>query len=478
MGTRTPSLKSVRIILSIKGHTAKIANSEDAAKFLSAHPEVKFIDVIYSPITDVPRGKRVRPHELLGVYGHGRYLPGSIAVVDTMGADCEDTGLVWEDGDADRLGKPAANTLFKAPWLGDDVAQCILSLYELDGVQNDLDPRFVLSKVISLFEEIGLTPDVACELEFYLTGPRKLGEKPHLPSSPTSCHTAIGNEVYGLRELDDYMDFLRDLYAAAEAQDLPIEAAISEFAPGQLEIGLEHRADALRVADEAMMYKRMVKGVAVKHGLEACFMAKPFAGLAGNGQHLHVSVLDKDGNNIFASDAKDGDKMMRHAIAGMQQTMPALMAIFAPNANSYRRFVGNSYAPVAATWGTNNRTVGLRVTAGPPKSRHIEHRISGADASPYLGLASMLMGVYHGIKNQLEPSEMIEGDGYSQLEKSPVSLPLNWFAAINEFKNSKLIAQYLGARFQKMYAIIKETEQNRYFSAIPLEDYDWYFRNA
>lgn len=461
-----------------KGHTATIANRNDAEKFLAANPDIAFIDIIYSPLTDVPRGKRIRPHELLGVYGHGRYLPGSITVVDTIGSDCEETGLVWEDGDADRLAKPAANTLVHAPWLGNDVAQCIVSLYELDGPIHELDPRGILQKILRLFEAEGMVPDVACELEFYLTGPRKHGERPHLPASPITGHTASGNEVYGLRELDDHMGFLRDLYKAAEIQGLPIEAAISEFAPGQLEIGLEHRADALRVADEAMMYKRLVKGVAVKHGLEACFMAKPFAGMAGNGQHLHVSVLDMAGNNLFASDDPKGTPMVQHAIGGMQALMPASMAIFAPNANSYRRFVGNSYAPIAATWGVNNRTVGLRITAGLPNSRHIEHRISGADASPYLGLAAMLAGVYHGIKHKIDPGEMVVGDGYSQLEKATVKLPMNWYSALDEFENCASIAEYMGDKFQKMYAIVKRTEQSRYNSAIPLEDYDWYFRNA
>ena len=207
-------------------------------------------------------------------------------------------------------------------------------------------------------------------------------------------------------------------------------------------------------------------------------MAKPFANLAGNGQHLHVSLLNEKGENVFASEDPTGSPLLKNAIAGMQQLMPSSMAIFAPNANSYRRFVGNSYAPVAATWGVNNRTVGLRVTAGPAKTRHIEHRICGADTSPYLGLAAMLAGVYHGIKNKLEPSEMVVGDGYSQMEKSPVELPLNWFSAVDKFENCTLIRQYLGERFQKMYGIIKHTEQNRYFATIPLEDYDWYFRNA
>jgi glutamine synthetase len=459
-------------------HTHGIATRADAEAFLAANPHIAFIDILYNPMSGPPRGKRIRAHELLTVYGHGRYLPGSITVVDMTGADCEATGLVWEDGDADRLAKPAPNTLVTAPWLGEDVAQCVVSLYELDGAPNDLDPRHVLQRVIDRFTADGLTPDVACELEFYLCAQRRQGQAADLPISPVTGHTATGNEVYGLRELDDHMGFLRDLYDGARAQGLPIEAAISEFAPGQLEIGLEHRADALRVADEAMMFKRLVKGCAVKHGVEATFMAKPFEGRAGNGQHLHVSVLDKDGTNIFGSDDPDGTPALRHAIAGMQALLPAGMAIFAPNQNSYRRFVGNSYAPVAATWGVNNRTVGLRVTAGPAASRHIEHRVSGADANPYLALAAMLAGVHYGLTQKRDPGPAITGDGYAQADKAPVTLPKHWYGAVDAFEASDVLKDYLGARFVSMYAIVKHTEQERYHAHIPIADYDWCFRNA
>jgi glutamine synthetase len=459
-------------------HTQSIAGLAEAEAFLAKHPEIAFIDILYTPMSGPPRGKRIRPHELLTVYGHGRYLPGSITVVDMQGADCEDTGLVWEDGDADRLAKPATNTLFKAPWLGDDVAQCVLSLYELDGAANELDPRHVLQRVLDRFTADGLTPDVACELEFYLCDQRYDGQKPSLPTSAVTGHTAHGHEVYGLRELDDHMPYLRDLYAAAEAQSLPIEAAISEFAPGQLEIGLAHRADALRVADEAMMFKRLVKGCAVAHGMEATFMAKPFEGRAGNGQHLHVSVLDAAGKNIFGSEDPQGTPELRHAIAGMQALLPAGMAIFAPNQNSYRRFVGNSYAPVAATWGVNNRTVGLRVTAGPAASRHVEHRVSGADANPYLALAAMLAGVHYGLTHRLDPGPAIIGDGYAQADKAPVSLPKHWYGAVDTFEASEVLGDYLGARFQAMFAIVKRTEQDRYNAQVPIADFEWCFRNA
>lgn len=459
-------------------HTSGIANLSEAEAFLAANPHIKFIDILYTPMSGPPRGKRIRPHELLTVYGHGRYLPGSITVVDMQGADCEDTGLVWEDGDADRLAKPAPGTLFPAPWLGDDVAQCILSLYELDGAPNDLDPRHVLQGVLDRFAADGLTPDVACELEFYLCAQRFENEPASLPASNVTGHFPSGNEVYGLRELDDHMPFLRDLYEAAEAQGLPIEAAISEFAPGQLEIGLEHRADALRVADEAVMFKRLVKGCATAHGMEATFMAKPFEGRAGNGQHLHVSVLDSHGNNIFASEDPEGTPALRQAIAGMQALLPAGMAVFAPNQNSYRRFVGNSYAPVASTWGVNNRTVGLRVTAGPPKSRHVEHRVSGADANAHLALACMLAGVHYGLTRKLDPGPAIQGDGYAQADKAPAPLPKNWFRAVDVFEASDVLGDYLGARFQRMYTIVKRTEQDRYHAHVPVADYNWCFRNA
>ena len=113
---------------------------------------------------------------------------------------------------------------------------------------------------------------------------------------------------------------------------------ISEYAPGQLELTLKHKPDALRAADDAVMYKRVAKGVARTHALEASFMAKPFADAAGCGLHLHMSFNDGEGNNACAADDPQGTALLRHAIAGMQRLLSESFAIFAPNANSYRRF--------------------------------------------------------------------------------------------------------------------------------------------
>lgn len=448
-------------------------------RFLNDHPEIEFFEVIFTAMSGVPRGKRLRRHEMKAVYDYGRFLPGSILVNDITGQDCEETGLVWEDGDADRLGRPVPGTLVPAPWLGPDVGQVLLTLHELDGRPNDLDPRQVLKGVVDRFAADGITPVAACELEFYLVDAQRAAGAPvSLPPSRFSGLPPRMHEVYGLWDVEDQSPFLRDLWAASDAQGIPLEGVISEYSPGQLELTLKHRDDVLRATDEAIMYKRAAKGVALTHGLEATFMAKPFADLAGSGFHIHVSFNSPDGENLCASEDPEGSELLQHAIGGMKQFLPEIMAILAPNANSYRRFKANSYAPQSAMWGVNNRTVSLRVPAGLPHTRHVEHRVAGADASPYLALAAVLACAHYGIANKVDPGPPVVGNGYAAAEESGHYLPTNWFAAVDLFENSALMKDYLGERFVRMFTCVKRTEQGRYFDEIPAQDYDWYLRNA
>ncbi len=455
-----------------------IADPQEARRFLDAHPDVQFFEILFTALSGVPRGKRLRRHELMAVYEYGRFLPGSILVCDVTGQDCADTGLVWEDGDGDRLARPAPGTLVRAPWLGDDTAQVITSLYELDGTPNDVDPRHVLRRVLDRFAADGLTPVVACELEYYLVDPKRRADGGIELAATRTGERPTLHGVYGLRELEDFSGFLRELWATADVQGVPLEGAISEYAPGQLELTLKHGPDALRAADEALMYKRLAKGVAVRHGAEATFMAKPFADRAGSGLHLHVSVNDPEGRNIFASEDPAGAAPLRLAVGGMKDTLADGMAIFAPNANSYRRFRANSYAPVAPTWGVNNRTVSLRVPAGPAQGRHIEHRVAGADANPYLALAALLAGVHHGLMNKIDPGPPVVGDGYAAAARSDQRLPANWFAALDAFERSEVMRDYLGDRFVTMFAKVKRTEQDRFFEVVSALDYDWYLKSV
>jgi glutamine synthetase len=448
----------------------------EAEEFLAANPDVTNIQVILTDADGVGRGKSVRRNELARIYTHGRYLPGSILGLDITGADVEETGLVWEDGDADRACWPIPGTLLRSPWQAPPAGQLLVSMYELDGTPSPGDPRHALQRVVDRFAELNLTPVIAIELEFYLLD-RTRGEsgRPRPPASPVSGFRPSQLQAYLLTDLDDQAPFLAEVYAACEAQGLPAQTLISEYAPGQLEIVLHHRADAMRAVDEAIMYKRLVRGVAAKHGMDATFMAKPYAGTAGSGMHMHMSLQDAAGRNAFTSDDPKGNELLRHAIGGMAATMAECVGIFAPNANSYRRFRRNSYAPLAPTWGVNNRSVSLRVPAGPSETRHVEHRVAGADANPYLAAAAVLAGAHRGIVEKRDPGPAIEGNGYEQV---PASLPSNWYDALARTEGSSFLKDYLGPRFLEIYCAIKRAEQDRFYSQVTELDFEWYLRTA
>jgi glutamine synthetase len=267
-----------------------------------------------------------------------------------------------------------------------------------------------------------------------------------------------------------------DLYAAARTQSLPVRTLMSEYAPGQFEITLEHKADALRAVDDAVLFKRAVRGVATRHGRIASFMAKPFAELAGSGMHLHASFADAGGHNVFAATDPAGSPLLRHAIGGLKQTMADGMAVFAPHANSYRRFRAMSYAPLAATWGVNNRSVSLRVPAGPPVTRHVEHRVAGADANPYLVAALVLSGMMRGIETSADPGAPIAGNAYAQAR--PGALPTQWHDALARTAGSAFVADALGREFLDIFGAIKRQECEKFGALVSDRDYEWYLDNA
>jgi glutamine synthetase len=327
--------------------------------------------------------------------------------------------------------------------------------------------------VVERFARAGLTPVVACELEFYL-----LKEEPGgrlVPAGGGRASERQKIDAYSLQRLDDLAPMFNDVYTAAAAQGLPAETLMSEYAPGQFEITLHHRDDALRAVDEAVMFKRVLRGVAQKHGLIACFMAKPFTERAGSGLHVHVSLNDAQGRNLFASDDPAGTQSLRHSIGGMKVSMAESMAVFAPNANSYRRFVSESYAPIAPIWGINNRSVSLRVPAGPAASRHIEHRICGADANLYLAVATVLGAAAHGMRERLDPGAPIEGNGYAQVGER--TLPASWREALNLAAQSGFLEETLGKDFLRIFLAIKNQECSRFSAEVSELDYAWYLRS-
>jgi glutamine synthetase len=446
----------------------------EAHAFLDRHPEVEAIQVVITDLGGVARGKTIARQELASLYGSGRNVAGSILGLDMRGEDVEETGLVWSNGDADKQCWPVPGTLKLAPWLARPTGQLLMSMYDEDGAPAAADPRHALARVVKRLLADGLQPVVAVELEFYLVEPDGAGVKP--ANGLVSGEPSVRHDAYGLGKLDEMSPLFDDVYRAAQTQGLPVRTLMSEYAPGQFEVTLEHRADALAAADDAIQFKRLVRGVAARHGRVATFMAKPFAGIAGSGMHVHVSLAGADGSNLFASPDPAGTPRLRHAIGGLQASMAEAMAVFAPNANSYRRFRRQSYAPVAATWGVNNRSVGFRIPSGPPLSRHVEHRICGADANPYLAVATVLAGMHHGIVNRSDPGTAVTGNGY-ELPADP-TLPLNWHAALEAMDGSALLKDYLGADFVRVFMAVKRAECER-FNSEPTElDYAWYLRLA
>ncbi len=447
----------------------------EAETFLAAHPNVRHISLILTDSCGVARGKLLTREELVSAFKNGRYLPGSFRVLDVTGRDVEETGLVWEDGDADRLAWPVPGTLLPTPWMGPAHGQFLTTLHELDGSPCQVDPRNALARVLERFQADGFTPVCAIELEFFLLDRESaLAGKPQPPVSLVSGARPKHYQAYLLQDTDDFAPFFDDLYRAAEVQGLPAQTLISEYAPGQMEIGLLHRADGLKACDDAIMFKRLVKGVAEQHGLVATFMAKPYKEWTGSGMHVHVSLADRSGKNAFACDDPAKNDLLRHSVGGLKATMTDGMAIFAPNANSYRRFRKNSYAPISPTWGINNRTVSIRIPAGKGETCHLEHRSAGADANPYLVLAAVLAGMHHGIAEAIDPGPPVTGNAYAV--KSGARMPINWFSALETWRASKIMREYFGNEFVDVFASVKEAEADRFFCEPTPLDFEFYLR--
>lgn len=452
--------------------------SAELERFLRDHPAIDAVQVWLTDPSGVARGKTIRRHELASLYSSGRNVAGSILGLDVTGADVEASGLVWEAGDADKLCRPVPGTLRPAPWL-DRTGQVMLSMYELDGTPAAADARHCLAAAESRLIAEGLLPVVACELEFYLLRPQPDGS--YLPAGSTPNRPGQGEriEAYSLARLDALAPLFREVLDAATAQGLPAGTVMSEYAPGQFEITLQHRQGALAAVDEAVQFKRLLKGVAARHGLVASFMAKPFTARAGSGAHLHLSLADGDGRNLFAAEDPAGTPLLRQAIAGMMATAGDAFLAYAPHGNSYRRFQRESYAPVAVSWGINNRSVSLRVPAGPPASRHVEHRFCGADVNLYIAVAAVLSGALKGIQAGADPGPPVTGNGY---QTKPVAsyptLPATWDESIHRAESTSFLREALGEGFTKVWLAIKRQELARWHAEVTATDQLWYLRDT
>ena len=443
---------------------------KDLQNWLRKHPDVRTIRVAAADLNGQARGKRIPARFAENVLKNGTRFPMSVMNLDIWGEDIDDSPLVFEMGDADGILRPTERGFMPMPWLEAPTALLPIWMFREDGRPYEGDPRHALRKVVRGFKARGLTPVVAMELEFFLIDDS--GKSLQVPPSPRSGKRRKAAETLSIRALDAFDTFFTDLYDACEAMDIPADTAISETGLGQFEINMMHQEDALRAADDAWLFKMLVKGLARRHGFAASFMAKPYPEYSGSGLHTHFSLLDEAGCNVFDNGGPEGTEVLRHAVAGCLDGMHDSALVFAPHSNSYDRLVPGAHAPTAICWGYENRTVAIRVPSGSPSARRIEHRVAGGDVNPYLMLAAILGAALAGIEDRGEAPAPVTGNAYAMPELQ--QLPGTWAEAIDAFEHSPQIARLFAPELVRNYVLTKRQELHYMAELTPEEQVELY----
>jgi glutamine synthetase len=339
------------------------------------------------------------------------------------------------------------------PWATDPTASIFLDCFHRDGSPVEASPRRVLRNVLDLYKEKGWKPVVAPEVEFYLINAHADANQEVEPPEGRLGRTETSKQPYSIDTMNDFDPFINDVYAYCEDQGIRIDTLSQEMGPAQFELNFLH-GDAVALADQVFLFKRTVKEAAIAHEMHATFLARPISEEAGSALHIHQSIVDGKGNNIFSK--KDGgpsDLFMSY-IGGLQKYMPEALLIFAPYPNSYRRFLSYDASPVNLSWAIDNRTVGLRVPDSAADSRRVENRVAGSDVNPYLALAGTLACGYLGMSEGLKPKAPIEGSAYDQ----PFSLHPFMYEAIKAMESSDAMRKVLGDKFVDLYCVVKSDE--------------------
>ena len=351
----------------------------------------------------------------------------------------------------------------------------LLFLAEMTGNAKVLCPRRALHRVIDKAETMGFTPFAAFEYEFFMFNetPESIREKNfnHIkPMTPDAFgYSTLRNSVYS--------ELYHSILHMGEVMDFPIEGLHTETGPGVLEAALVYD-HAIKAGDNAALFKTFMKVLAQRNNMMATFMAKWSTEFSGQSGHIHISLNHKESQKSAFYDnsqAYNISETQRHFIGGQQRLMPELLAIFAPNINSYRRLTPGFWAPTSATWGVENRTTSLRVIPGSEKSQRVEHRLGASDTNPYLALAAALGAGLYGIEHRIEPEPMVEGNAYEHTQPDYLTLPSNLLEAAKRFRQSSVAREIFGDTFVDHYAITREWEVKEYQHHISNWELDRYF---
>ncbi|HQT66327.1 MAG: glutamine synthetase [Rhodospirillales bacterium 20-60-12] len=419
------------------------------------------VECFIPDITGIPRGKIMPAQKFIN--GGAPRLPEAIFIQSVTGEYPEDEDDILTDpAIIDIKLVPDASTVRLVPWAHEPTAQIICDCTYSNGDPVSIAPRQVLRNVLALYEERGWKPILAPELEFYLVGRNTDPDYPLAPPIGRSGRQETGRQSYSIDAVNEFDPLFEEMYDFCEMQHLDLDTLIHEEGAAQVEINFLH-GNPLNLADQVFLFKRTVREVALRHEIYATFMAKPMGQEPGSAMHVHQSVVDATtGVNLFADAQGQPSPLFLSYIAGLQKYIPAIMPIFAPNVNSYRRLTRFSNAPINLQWGHDNRTCGLRVPFGEPAAMRVENRVPGADANPYLAFAGTLACGYLGMVEALTPTAPYVGSAYSQ----PYSLPREISHALEIMEQCEPLQKILGERLFQVFVAVKRLEYETYLRVI------------
>ncbi|MCK6400966.1 MAG: glutamine synthetase family protein [Sphaerotilus natans subsp. sulfidivorans] len=435
-------------------------NFNDLEQWLDRN-RVTEIECLVPDLTGVARGK-ILPRQKF-TEDRGMRLPEAVVAMGVTG-EFPSEGPYYDvisPTDHDMHLRPDPRTVRIVPWASDPTAQVVHDCYDKAGNMVPFAPRSVLRRVCELFEAEGWNPIVAPELEFYLVARNTDPDMPLKPPIGRSGRAETSRQAYSIDAVNEFDPLFEDVYSYCEQMELNVDTLIHEIGAGQMEINFFHD-HPLGLADEVFFFKRTVREAAMRHNMFATFMAKPIAGEPGSAMHIHQSIVDAQGRNIFSNEDGSASDMFRWYIGGLQKYIPAAMALFAPYVNSYRRLARFTAAPINIQWGTDNRTVGIRSPVASPAARRIENRVIGADANPYVALAATLACGYLGMKNRVEPTPECKGDAYL----GDYQLPRSLGEALEKLRAERDLATVLGESFITVYTEVKEIEYAEFMKVI------------
>ncbi len=422
--------------------------------------EIDEVECVVSDFTGCARGKIMPAAKF--IQERGIRLPESVFVQGVTGDYISDDVYysLASPADGDILLKPDENAIYPIPWALDPTAMVIHDCFDKTGKPVERSPRNVLRKVLEMYDERGLKAIVAPELEFYLTKPCSNPDFPLEPPLGRSGRQEVGGRAYSIDAANEFDPMFEDVYAWCEAQGLDIDTLIHEEGRGQMEINFRH-GDPLALADQVFVFKRTVREAALKHNITATFMAKPISNEPGSSMHIHQSILDnKTGKNIFNDTENNATDDFYHFIGGLQRYIAEFTPLFAPNVNSYRRFLADTSAPINLAWGIDNRTASLRIPDSNPEARRVENRLAGADANVYLALAGSLLAGLLGMEQKCKPTESVKGSAYDSDKQT--ELPQNLEAALELMSQSAVLREQLGDVFVESYIEVKKAEYQNF----------------